>query len=477
MRIAIIPSMITLAAALSLTAGCGRPLDAFTEDGGVAPDSAAPRQWVIPLAAGAGYSYGHTLSLQDDGEIWVAGTFNNKAAFGALQLDPANANNRKIFVTRVSPAGVPRWAVSAGTDTVGFPRNDLPRTILARKDGTALLTGSAGCDGPMSFGQHKLTSAGQGDLFLTALSSDGQWQWVSTGGGKGVDDGNVMAQDAAGNVYIGGIHTGAAGFGEHWVNAAGGWNALVTKSSSAGKFLWAVSAGGSGFDSVQGMGLDAKGDLLLAGYFQGQAIFGNTTLTARGNKDTFVAKLSPQGKWLWAISGGSTQWDVASAATVDGSGNTYVVGQYYGTFTIGGKSLKARGEHDVFVVKVSPKGALLWAASMGGAGADYAQAVAVDQQGVASLVGTFKGQAQFGAAKLTSRGDADIFVARVSAAGVVSWATSAGGPGRELGYDIALDHQGRAHVTGAFSGQASFGQAQLTSQGHDDGFLWRLPLQ
>ena len=65
--------------------------------------------------------------------------------------------------------------------------------------------------------------------------------------------------------------------------------------AAAGDLLWARSAGGSGWDYGWGIAVDAAGNALVTGRFQGSATFGageanETTLTSAGHNDIFIAK-------------------------------------------------------------------------------------------------------------------------------------------------------------------------------------------
>ena len=58
-------------------------------------------------------------------------------------------------------------------------------------------------------------------------------------------------------------------------------------------------------------------------------------------------------------------------------------------------SRTAVGEEDVFVMKLSASGSFAFGASMGGAGLDRGQGIAVDGSGNVYVVGLFNGQSNF----------------------------------------------------------------------------------
>ena len=54
------------------------------------------------------------------------------------------------------------------------------------------------------------------------------------------------------------------------------------------------------------------------------------------------------------------------------------------------------------------------------------------------------------------------------------WATPAGGSGADMAWDMVLDSQGNAYLTGSFSGSATFGSTTLNSMGGLDGFVAKM---
>ncbi len=115
-----------------------------------------------------------------------------------------------------------------------------------------------------------------------------------------------------------------------------------------------------------------------------------------------------------------------------------------------------------------------WTFSAGGASTDYPQHIAVGGAGAATIIGQFSGSTMFGATTLTSAGESDVFVARVSAAGKLLWAVSAGGTAADVGTGIAVDAAGNSYITGSFSGTAKFGGLTLKTLGGNDIFVAKL---
>src|SRR5690606_24157753 len=193
-----------------------------------------------------------------------------------------------------------------------------------------------------------------------------------------------------------------------------------------GAWRWAVS-GGSSTQDDRGLAVSVgpQGDAIVTGTFQGSASFGDTTLSGAGT-DVFAAEVSADGGWLGAVRAGGADDDGAQGLAVDGAGNAWVTGAFRGTASFDAHELVAEGDADVFVAKVSPDGAWSWALSAGGEATDQAAAIAVEEEGAAVLTGVVGGAASFGASTLEEAG---VFVARVSAEGAWRWTVRGGAAG------------------------------------------------
>ena len=96
----------------------------------------------------------------------------------------------------------------------------------------------------------------------------------------------------------------------------------------------------------------------------------------------------------------------------------------------------------------------------------------MDSTGTAYLTGSFIASAYFGQVRLVSGVSSDLFLAGISSAGAFLWAQLAGGSKAEGAHGVALGVNDRPHLTGYFKGLADFGGKKVTSQGDADIFIW-----
>ena len=79
----------------------------------------------------------------------------------------------------------------------------------------------------------------------------------------------------------------------------------------------------------------------------------------------------------------------------------------------GGTWLNA-GMSEAFIAKFNPTGDVLWAVSAGGPGDDFPYGLAVRSEDLISIAGAFQDTASFGSNQLTSKGGTDLFLARLA---------------------------------------------------------------
>ncbi|UOQ52616.1 T9SS type A sorting domain-containing protein [Hymenobacter cellulosivorans] len=111
-----------------------------------------------------------------------------------------------------------------------------------------------------------------------------------------------------------------------------------------------------------------------------------------------------------------------------------------------------------------------WVAAPTGTGNARVFATATDATGATVIAGDFTGTIMLGSTTLTSAGNRDVFVARLTSAGAFTQAVRAGGPDEDYAIDLALDASGTATVLGGFySATAEFGSTVLTKVGPPGG--------
>ncbi len=307
--------------------------------------------------------------------------------------------------------------------------------------------------------------------------------WAESDGGDGYDGAVDLTVDVAGNVIVTGFYEGTADFGGFILNSAGGSDVYIVKYSSTGTVLWAVSAGGIGYDYAYSVISDDAGNIIVTGYFSSTAIFGTTTLNSSGGTDIFVAKYDTDGNSQWAKQGGGQNSDYGYEVTTDSQGSVVVTGTFtqfatFGQFTVESANLYG----DIFVVKYDLLGNEQWVeAALNATGGtsfyNYAYGVRTDQNDNVFITGSFSNVITFGDSTLVSSYDGtdqDIYLAKYDALGNFVWVRqvySDSSGSYSHGTDIRIDKDNNILFTGTFSVMANFEGIALNSISNADIFV------
>jgi len=352
---------------------------------------------------------GNGIAMTANGDVVVTGAAANYVDFGDGTLTSAGGGN-DVFVARYAAAdGSHVWS-----RRVGGSGEESGRAVVVDGAGNVIVVGHF--QGTLDFGGGSLTAAGGAtdqDLFVAKYSAAGTHLWSRRfGAASAFDYGNAVAVDASGNVIVTGAFYGAVSFGGGTLTSAGGYDLYVAALSSTGAHLWSKRFGGAGDDYAYGVAVDASGNVVVTGAYQGTVNFGGGSLTSAGGSDVFVARYSPAGAHLWSRTSGAAGGDGGQGVTIDGSGNVVVTGSFQGSVDFGGGALTSIGGGDLFVATyAAADGHHLWSRRFGGSGYQYGQGVAAGSAGAVVVTGYYQTSIDFGDGALASAGLNDAFVA------------------------------------------------------------------
>lgn len=361
--------------------------------------------WAV-RGGGTGTDHAYGLAVSAQGNVFVAGDFEDVAAFGAVTKTSAGESD--VYVAKLDGAGNFLWVTTGGgpaADGATAAAVDAQENVVV----TGFFTGMDVAMGPV-----QLPTGTNGDILVAKLSPAGTVLWAESGGGPNTlpQVGTDVALDAAGNAFVTGTIYGPT------------------------TFSWTL-----------GIHLDDPHHEPLA----------------------FVAKISAAGVWQWAVrsAGGATPnagTSTGAAIAVDGIGDIVTTGSFTGTASFfGSGSLSSAGSNDIFVAKLTPAGTVVWAVRAGGRGYDFSVGLAVASGGTAYLTGSFTATAAFGPYSVTCPGTNGTFVARLSGSGVFEHALGNENPWYGRGTSLAFDRANGLHVVGFFTGPtAQFGSSILT---------------
>jgi Beta-propeller repeat len=264
-------------------------------------------------------------------------------------------------------------------------------------------------------------------------------------------------------------------FGTKKTVAAGAEEIFVVKAGTDGKVKGVSRASCTQYIGVHSLALDASGNTYVVGPFSGTAQFGSQQLTAIAG--SYIAKIKPDGTFAWAKMIPDFN---SKAIAVSPKGEVFIAGGIHAFI----------GSWDFYVAKLASDGTVAWWAIGGTQYADFAEALAIDKDGNAYVTGwagspvtPASSEVQFGTTKSSfTRGEGDIFVAKVSPAGAFKWGVTAGGPFDDQGSSLTISSKGSLVLTGNFGGgfkirppsAAHFGGEKLATRGSKDIFVAEL---
>lgn len=291
---------------------------------------------------------------------------------------------------------------------------------------------SGSFDTSITFNGIGLTNAGGAHVFIAKYSRLGNITWAKNIGGS---RGSAITADQGGNIIVTGTFTNTAiTIGSYTLVNSGGSNQggtaccdlFVAKLDSNGNVLWATSAGGTGDDYPSAVSTDAGGNIVVTGNFDSPTlIIGQDTLvnTAGPYASLFIIKYNANGNPVWSRC--NDAYETPSLCT-DAAGYIYVTGEFWSTITFGAYTLTTPGSN-VFIVKYSPGGSVIWATCPRTQSRAGGTAVSADGSGNLFVGGWFNSaNIIFGNDTLLGNNGPSPFIAKLDANGNTQWARSAG---------------------------------------------------
>lgn len=235
----------------------------------------------------------------------------------------------------------------------------------------------------------------------------------------------AVAYDSQGNLYAVGTFSGTLDFGIEPLISSGN-DVFVVKVDAFGNGIWSQRYGDAASQTATAVAVDTGGNVIVTGEFFGKMDVQQDVLTSAGGLDGFVFKLDPSGNKMWARSFGDAglQQQIRSVAIDPATDEVLIAGNFDGTLDFDGKQITTGGQQDTFLAKLSKDGNGVWAKRFGDGQNQYGSRLAIDPLGNVFIVGQYFGALDFGAGNLFMNGSGDVYLARFDKDGNVSWAKS-----------------------------------------------------
>jgi len=384
--------------------------------------------WAIQIG-GTYYEEIKSVTTDLDGNIYATGYFYQLADFDPSTNIITLASNGidDIFIAKYSSSGQYKWTIN-----IGGSSGDYGNSIVTDQNGNVYVTGvfQGVVDFDPSFNVANLTTFnGGGNVFVAKYDSSGNYKWALNLSGQCNGEGNSLAIDLNGNIYVTGYFNGTADFdpssgvmnlsAENLAGDSG--DVFVVKYDSNGSFKWAFKIGSSNYEYGYKIKTDDSANVYVIGEFMASIDFNplpeSSFLTSKGNFDIFVSKYDNYGLYQWALNIGGKNSDYGNGIAIDSDENVFVTGFFSGSIDFDqNNTLMSNGLKDIFISKYNSSGKYVWAFNIGSSGNDQGNDISLDNNNYLNAVGNFSGTVDFdpseSALNLFSNSLLNIFVAK-----------------------------------------------------------------
>ena len=262
-----------------------------------------------------------------------------------------------------------------------------------------------------------------------ALDADVRVRWATAFGSPADDRPDALVADAAGASVLGVTHAGSISLGGATFPASVPFPSLLVARIGADGSAAADLALASDTAELwsNAVARDALGNLYVGGFLTGGVLElpdgGALEPTGGTGFDGYAIKRGPDGTQAWAERyGGSASVELEHLVATSG-GRVWAVGDYRGTFVLGGTTLPTSDGFDGFAARLSPTGVALDVITASGPDGTRVSAVAAAPDGGLVLGGVFTERVTVGAREATAD-ESGSWAARVDADGTVAWLAS-----------------------------------------------------
>ncbi|APR83385.1 Tryptophan synthase alpha chain [Minicystis rosea] len=444
--------------------GLDRDCDGKNDDEGPGGSTCGALGWNRVFGSATG-SRGDRILTDADGNVIVAGTLTPGLDFGAGALPVVGGED--VFVVKLDPAGNVLWSRgfgSAGDDEIGEMAIDAagniylwgtfkgsidlgtgpidgnatqaPFLVKLAPTGTTLaaraLNGRAdvggialdGAGGVIVVGSYYGTfdaggaaftnTDGYTNAFIAKLDGSLGHVWSKSFGGSNWDFANDVAVDTAGNLLItGSFHTTIDFGGGPLTSSSSNGQSYLVKLTASGEHVWSKAFDDTSTGAGFRLAADPAGGVFMAGFETGAADLGNGPLADSGLEDGVLARFDASGNALWSKRFGTGAHDFLTGLASTSTGDVVVAGYFDGAigpdFGSGPLTGLKAGRSPV-VARLTPDGALVWAASVPSSYFTRVYDVALGPQGTVLVTGSTQGGVDFGSGQLGFFSESNMFV-------------------------------------------------------------------
>jgi len=287
-----------------------------------------------------GYEEAVSIGSDANGNVFVSGYFSETGDYnpGEDVFELTSNGGQDAFVVKLDQNGQFIWALNFGGS-----EQELVLGMDVNSEGDVFMTGSlaSSVDFDPSEAIEERSPINDRDGYVLKINTNGGFEYATVVGGNGGITSWDVALDSEGNAYTAGGFNGEFSTGlANPVSSIGFEDAFVTKINPLGDVEWTSVIQGPDFQNAYDVNTDPSGNVLLAGYFGGEADFDpseNEFLLAKESTepfDAFVSMFDTDGEFVYAANFGGSNFTDHHGVDTDADGNIYLSAAYQNTVDI-----------------------------------------------------------------------------------------------------------------------------------------------
>ena len=311
-------------------------------------------------------------------------------------------------------------------NTFGGSDDDRASDVVESSDGGFVVLGaSKSIDGDVS------ENNGQQDYWLTKIDAFGNLLWQKTYGFSGADSGTSLIATNDGGYLLTGIldvtASGGAGNSRATNSKHAGGDYWVIKVNNLGELQWSKYFGGTFTDTPFNLIETDINEYIIVGSSDSQDV---DITNPKGQYDFWVIKISNTGNLIWEKSFGGDQNEEAKGITKTNDGNYLIIGD---TRSNNKDVTNNKGAADLWLIKISPLGDLIWEKTIGGTSFDSGTSISNTLDNGFILCGNSRSSDMDVS---SNYGQNDAWIIKINVEGILEWQKSIGGSNFDFAHDV-----------------------------------------